>query len=94
MIRIRTFLPKINTPILEEIKSGKFKILSAHEIIKETYDLVNGLEVTSMIYSDHYTNYIQINGKLPEEKDIMLSEIKQALNRDESCFRDVYIGTQ
>jgi len=94
MIRIRTFLPKINTPILEEIKSGKFKILSAHEIIKETYDLVNGLEVTSMIYSDHYTNYIQINGKLPEEKDIMLSEIKQAFNRDVSCFRDVYIGTQ
>lgn len=94
MIRIRTFLPKINTPILEEIKSGKFKILSAHEVIKETYDLVNGLEVTSMIYSDHYTNYIQINGKLPEEKEDILYEIKQALNRDESCFRDIYIGTQ
>jgi len=94
MIRIRTFLPKINTPMLDDIKIGKFKVLSPHEILKETYNLINGLDVTSMIYSDHYTNYIQISGKLPEEKENMLYEIKNALNRDESSFRDIYIGTE
>jgi len=71
-IRIRTFLPKINTPILEEIKSGDLQILSPHEILKETYNLIDGLKVTSHVHSDHYTNYIHVNGKLPEDKDSIL----------------------
>jgi len=93
-IRIRTFLPKINTPILEEIKSGKFKILTPHEVLKETYNLIRELKVTSQIYSDHYTNYIQINGKIPEDKDTMLQTIKTALKQDENIYRKVYIGTE
>ena len=91
-IRIRTFLPKINTPILEDIKTGKFQILSPYEVLRETYDLISGLEVTSKVVSDHYTNYIQIRGKLPEDKDQMLCEIEQAMKRDERGFREIYIG--
>jgi len=93
-IRIRTFLPKINTPILEEIKSGEFQILTPHEIIKETYELIKNLKVTSKVYSDHYTNYIHVNGKLPEHRDSMLLTIKDALERDENTYKEVYIGTQ
>ena len=93
-IRIRTFLPKINTPILEQIKSGDFQILSPHEALQETYNLIKGLKVTSQIYSDHYTNYIQVNGKLPEDKDNMIKTIKNAIKRNEKSFREVYIGTE
>jgi len=93
-IRIRTFLPKRHTPILEEIKTGKFQILSPHEVLRETYDLISGLEVTSKVVSDHYTNYVQISGKLPEDKDQMLREIEQAMEQDESSFRDIYIGAE
>jgi radical SAM superfamily enzyme YgiQ (UPF0313 family) len=93
-IRIRTFLPKINTPILKEIKSGFFQILSPHEILKETNKLIKNLKVTSQITSDHYTNYISVNGKLPQDRDIMLQIIKKALKRDETSFREIYIGNQ
>jgi radical SAM superfamily enzyme YgiQ (UPF0313 family) len=93
-IRIRTFLPKINTPILKEIKSGFFQVLSPHEILKETYRLIKNLKVTSQITSDHYTNYICVKGKLPGERDIMLQIIKKALKRDETSFREIYIGNQ
>ena len=93
-IRIRTFLPKINTPILEEIQSGDFQILSPHEALNETYELIKNLKVTSQIASDHYTNYIGINGKLPEDRKQMLQTIQEALKKDESCFREVYIGNQ
>jgi radical SAM superfamily enzyme YgiQ (UPF0313 family) len=93
-IRIRTFLPKINTPILEEIKSGSFQILSPHEVLTETYRLIKNLKVTSQIFSDHYTNYIGVNGKLPEDRDVMLQIIQEALKKDESSFREVYIGNQ
>ena len=93
-IRIRTFLSKINTPILKEIESGDFQILSPHEILKETYDFINGLQVKSKVFSDHYTNYVNVCGKMPEDKDKMLIDIKNALEKDENCFRDAYIGTQ
>lgn len=93
-LRIRTFLPKINTPILEEIETGAFKILSPYEVIKETYELIKNLKVTSKVYSDHYTNYIHIHGKLPEDRKSMLQTIKNAMNRDEKSFREVYIGTE
>lgn len=93
-IRIRTFLPKINTPILEEIKTGKFLILSPNQVLQETYDLIQGLQVTSKLLSDHYTNYIKIEGRLPKDKKWMLDEIVRAMKRDETSFRDVYIGTE
>jgi radical SAM superfamily enzyme YgiQ (UPF0313 family) len=93
-IRIRTFLPKINTPILEEIKIGEFQILSPHEVIKETQRLIKNLKVTSKVFSDHYTNYIHVNGKLPEDRESMLLSIKDALERSEDIYRKIYIGTQ
>jgi len=93
-IRMRTFLPKINTQILEEIKSGSFQILSPHEVLTETYGLIKNLKVTSQIYSDHYTNYICVNGKLPGDREAMLKTIETALQRDEKSFREVYIGNQ
>jgi radical SAM superfamily enzyme YgiQ (UPF0313 family) len=93
-IRIRTFLPKINTPLLEEIHNRTFQILKPLEIIKETYELINNLKVKSKVYSDHYTNYLHVNGKLPEERELMLQTIKNALKLDEKSFREVYIGTE
>ena len=93
-IRIRTFLPKINTPILKDIESGYFKILSPHEILNEIYYLIDKLKVTSKVFSDHYTNYIRVDGKLPEDREKMLKSIRRALDEDEDFFRKVYIGTE
>jgi radical SAM superfamily enzyme YgiQ (UPF0313 family) len=93
-IRIRTFLPKINTPILKDIESGFFKILSPYEVLKETYDLIKKLKVTSKVFSDHYTNYIRVTGKLPEDRNKMLESIERTLDKDEDYFRNVYIGTE
>ncbi len=93
-IRLRTFLPKIGTPIFEEIEKGDFQVLSAHEVLQETRSLIEGLEVTSQIVSDHYTNYIDVHGKLPDGRKAMLEEVDRALERDESSYRSVYIGRQ
>lgn len=93
-IRIRTFLPKVNTPILQEIESGEFQVLSPHEILQETYDLISDLEVTGQVVSDHYTNYASINGKMPDDGEKMLANIEKLMRRDESSFRPVYVGTE
>jgi len=93
-IRLRTFLPKMNTLLLHQIQKGRFQVLSPHEALRETRRLIEHLEVTSDILSDHYTNYADIHGKFPHDKDEMLRVIDEYLTRDESSFRSVYIGTQ
>lgn len=93
-IRFRTFLPKINTLLLHEIRKGRFQVLSAHEVLEEWQLIIKQLEVTSEIHSDHYTNYINISGKMPQDKDEMLAQIREALKWDENRFRPVYVGTE
>ncbi len=93
-IRLRTFVPKTNTPILDEIESGKFKMLGPHGIIKETQRLVRQLKLTSYLASDHYTNDIDLHGRLPESQSKILEQIKAAAQLPESQFRPFFIGDQ
>ena len=93
-IRLRTFLPKVNTLLLHQMGKGQFHMLSAHEVLTETRQIIEHLDVTSMIYSDHYTNYVNVHGRMPEDKERMLQVIDGALEEDESQFRAVYVGTQ
>jgi radical SAM superfamily enzyme YgiQ (UPF0313 family) len=92
-IRLRTFVPKIDTPLLNDVQKGTFRMLGPHEILDETGMLLWDLEVSAYLASDHYTNYINLEGRLPEAKDRLLEEIRTALNRDESTFRPFFIGT-
>jgi radical SAM superfamily enzyme YgiQ (UPF0313 family) len=93
-IRLRTFLPKVDTLLLHQIRRGRFQMLSAHDVLKETRWIIEKLEVTSQLLSDHYTNYINVYGRLPEDRERMLTAIDRALQRDEASFRPIYVGTQ
>jgi radical SAM superfamily enzyme YgiQ (UPF0313 family) len=93
-IRIRTFLPKVNTLLLHEINKGRFEVLSPHEVLRELGEILRNLDVSSMVVSDHYTNYIDIHGRLPEDRGSMLSAVEAALQREETSFRPLYVGTQ
>lgn len=93
-IRLRTFVPKVNTPLLEEVQSGAFKILGPHEILKETEILIRGIQASSYLASDHYTNYIKLEGKLPQEKNQFIRIIEAFLKKDEKFFRPFFIGTE
>lgn len=93
-IRLRTFVPKVNTPMLEDVQTGKFTMLGPHEVLRETQALIKPLTVTSQLTSDHYTNYINLFGKLPNDKQLLLQEIDLALRRDEDSFRPFFIGDQ
>lgn len=91
-IRLRTFVPKINTPLLDDVKTKKFIMLGPHEILDETALLIKNFTGTSYLTSDHYTNYINLEGRLPEEKENLLEKIKTYRDKDESTFRSFFIG--
>lgn len=93
-VRLRTFVPKTNTPLLEEVMAGRFQMLTPYGILKETKILIEELAVATNLTSDHYTNYINLQGRLPDDKRRLLDEIKSALEQDESRFRPFFIGTE
>ncbi len=93
-VRIRTFVPKINTLMLHELKKGRFKMLSPHEVLEEAKLLIENVQTRTTVFSDHYTNYINLEGELPEDKNRLLKMIDVALRWDESSFRPFFIGTE
>jgi radical SAM superfamily enzyme YgiQ (UPF0313 family) len=94
VVRLRTLVPKVNTPLLADIQAGRFQMLSPHGIIRETMALVAAITAPTRITSDHYTNYVNVAGKLPEDKEAILGLLRKNLARDEAGFRPFFIGTQ
>jgi len=93
-IRLRTFVPKINTGLLAEVQNGSFQMLSPHEVLREAALLIKKLRASSYLASDHYTNYINLEGKFPEVKKRLLDKINISLKQDKSSFRPFFIGTE
>jgi radical SAM superfamily enzyme YgiQ (UPF0313 family) len=94
VLRLRTFVPKVNTPLLEEVQAGRFHMLSPHQVLAETAALLQGITAPVRVESDHYTNYVNVSGDLPEDRDRMLAVLEKALTRPESDFRPFFIGTE
>ncbi|MDI9479758.1 MAG: radical SAM protein [Syntrophomonadaceae bacterium] len=87
-IRLRTFVPVPNTPLYEDYHQGKFKLLSAHQALQEIRLLVEHLECeNSMVLSDHVSNYWDVQGMIPADREDMLASIDHALQIDEKRFR-------
>jgi hypothetical protein len=91
-IRLRTFVPKINTPLLKIIQQGTFTMLGPHGVLKETASMIRLIGIPSELCSDHYTNYINLEGRLPESRDRLLEQIDAALQHPESEFRPFFVG--
>jgi radical SAM superfamily enzyme YgiQ (UPF0313 family) len=83
-IRARTFIPQPGCALYAAIKEETFRKAGHETILKEQRRLVEALDVTSTYLSDHLSNYIPVNGKLPEDRQRMLAVIDEALNGDET----------
>ena len=93
-VRLRTLLPKINTPLLYLIRQGRFMLLSPHEVLAEARTIISGLTCVTEVVSDHYTNYINLTGRLPGDRERLLGMLDLAESRPEKEYRSIYVGTQ
>ena len=93
-VRLRTLVPKINTLLLHQIKKGRFRLLSPSQTLMETRWMLENLDCHTMLASDHYTNYLDLSGRLPEDKGRLLDAVDRALEWEPSRFRPFFIGTQ
>lgn len=79
-IRVRTLIPQPDSSLHQAVE-GRFPLTSPETILKETLLLIKGLEVTSHFLSDHVSNLLLLDGKLPQEKERMMKMIEDALRR-------------
>lgn len=86
-IRLRTTVPIPGTELYEMFEKGEWTLLSPHQALKEIKMLIENLTCESILVSDHNSNFWDIEGKLPDDKEKMLAEIERALEVDESRFR-------
>ena len=88
-IRVRTLIVKEDAPLFEDVKCGEFEPCGPEELLEETRILLENLEVTSQFCSDHVSNLANLNGKLPDEQEKMLTDLEKARKRleDDPEFR-------
>lgn len=92
-IRLRTFIPLTGTFMYQQYKTGEFDLLSPYQALKETKLLIENLDgINSQLLSDHISNYWDVSGKFPEDKNEMIQEINHALEMEETEFRDPAAG--
>jgi radical SAM superfamily enzyme YgiQ (UPF0313 family) len=84
-IRFRTLKVLRGMPLYEKVENGDFIISHDEEILLEERLLIENLDgITSYIKSDHILNLLEeIDGKLPDDKEKILSVIDDFLSMDE-----------
>ncbi len=71
------------TPLAEDIRRGYFEELNPDELLKESYDIIQGLELKKTVFrSNHASNYLSLEGAFPKDKSALLNDLKSAINGD------------
>jgi radical SAM superfamily enzyme len=78
-IRVRTLLIRPDAPLYEMVVNGEFVPVTQEEVLKEIRLLIENLDVHSEFCSDHITNIVNINGRLPGDKERMLEKLDDAI---------------
>ena len=80
-IRMRSLQVYEIMPLWQKIQSGEFELLREDEVVAEIGAFIERLDCHSVIKSDHMMNILmEVEGKLPQDKEKMLAIIKRYLN--------------
>jgi radical SAM superfamily enzyme YgiQ (UPF0313 family) len=71
-IRVRNLIPQPGSPIFEMRQRGEFTVPPPDIILKEERKIIEDLEVTSEFLSDHISNYLPLDGQMPQDKATLL----------------------
>lgn len=84
-----TLMTEPGAPLTEDVRSGKFQLLSPEEVLAETELLLEHVEVEKncVFRSNHASNYLSLAGNLPQDKEAMLEQIHRAM-RDHGMLKD------
>jgi radical SAM superfamily enzyme YgiQ (UPF0313 family) len=80
-IGLLTLMVEPPAPLCEEIRAGRFELLSPMEVVEETRLLLLHTDVKRpcVFRSNHASNYVSLRGTLPRDKARMLAQLDAAL---------------
>lgn len=79
-VGVLTLMLLPNTPLYEQATRGEFSLPDRDELLSELYQLVENIEVEKLqLQSNHASNYLPINCRLPKDKEQVLESIRLAL---------------
>ena len=87
-VALLTLIVDPSVPMAKDIESGKMELLSAEEVMKETLLMLENTEVTRkcVFRSNHASNYLSLKGNLPDDKEKMMEQIREAMSNH--MFKD------
>lgn len=72
------------TPLYEEWKQGDFSMLSPFQSLKELMTIVENSSFSNCFFSSmHASNYFAVRGTLPQDKERMIGELEQIINKQD-----------
>ena len=83
IFRFRTLNILPNTPLWDEWKSGKFKLLKPVDCIKEEREIIANLgeNVTSQVFNDHISNFISISSSnIQKDREMFIKTLDGFIN--------------
>ena len=82
MLSALTLMLYRGSELLDSFEAGKFEPLNPYQIMLELAELVRAIELPGgshcIFRSNHISNYVQLAGNLPADKERLLTEIEQA----------------
>jgi radical SAM superfamily enzyme YgiQ (UPF0313 family) len=86
-----TLIP--GTPLYNEVKEGKFKLITPMESIKELLAIIKQSSFTNCFFSSmHASNYFNVRGTLPKDKDRMIRQLEEIIaSNNPALLRPEYL---
>ncbi len=74
------------TPIYDDWKQGKFKLITPFESVKELLAIIKQASFTDCFFSSmHASNYLSVRGRLPADRDRMIKELESFIAQGENA---------
>ena len=91
-VGLLTLLVDDEAPICKDIQTGSFKQLRQPEVMDELETIIENTNCRSetVFRSNHASNWLALGGTLPQDKDMMLAQIRAA-KADKSVLRDEWM---
>jgi len=81
------------TELYNQAREKQFQELNAKEFLRETYDILAGLELKQTVFRcNHASNYLNLEGRLPQDKNQLLAMIQAALQNKVNLKPEIFRG--
>ncbi|MDW7651190.1 MAG: radical SAM protein [Bacillota bacterium] len=88
-----TLMVDKKTPLGRRVEQGDFVVPAAGEILAELKLLLENLTVDNCLFrSNHASNYFAVGGRLPQDREKMLVQVKRALGNQGLLKAEMFRG--